>query len=325
MAWVGPTLPERSPRWAGSTHRVAVPGTGGMIGRVATSTDAEQVTDVCTEHGEGPVWDAAAGVLRFVDLARGGLLTLDPPSGEVHRRTLGRVVACLRPRAGGGLVVARERDVVVLDAGWDTADAEPRLLATLPVRDGVRCNDGGCDRSGAFYLGTMAYEETPGAGTLFRVGPDGDVRTVLQNATIANGFCLDPTGSFAYWTDTPTGRVDRLRFTPAGDVASREPFVTVDPDIGHPDGLTVDAEGGVWVAVWAGSAVHRYAPDGRLDTVVRVPARQVSCPAFGGTDLTDLYVTTSRQGLADGDDPRAGALFRVTPGVRGLPVLPFAG
>jgi sugar lactone lactonase YvrE len=279
---------------------------------------------VCSHHGEGPVWDAAAGVLRFVDLVAGGLMTFDPASGAVRRRTLGPVVACLRPRRAGGLVVALERDVVLLDDPDDDASA-PRTLTTLPDDAGVRCNDGGCDPAGDLLLGTMAYDESPGAGTLYRVGADGAARPVVTGVTISNGFCFDPTGAFAYWTDTPTGRVERLTFAADGSVAGREPFVTVDPAAGHPDGLTVDAEGGVWVALWAGSAVHRYGPDGALDVVVRVPARQVSCPAFGGPDLADLYVTTSRQGLAAGDDPQAGALFRVTPGVRGLPALPFAG
>ncbi|WP_233149692.1 SMP-30/gluconolactonase/LRE family protein [Kineosporia sp. A_224] len=291
---------------------------------VPTVLDAEQVTDVCTHHGEGPVWDAAAGVLRFVDLVAGGLMTFDPATGAVRRRTLGPVVACLRPRRDGGLVVALERTVVLLDDPDDEAVA-PRTVATLPLAAGARCNDGGCDSGGDLLLGTMAYDESPGAGSLYRVAPTGAARAVVTGATISNGFCFDPTGTFAYWTDTPTGRVERLRFAADGSVAAREPFVTVDPAAGHPDGLTVDAAGGVWVALWAGSAVHRYAPDGTLDVVVRVPARQVSCPAFGGPGLGDLYVTTSRQGLAAGEDPQAGALFRVTPGVRGLPVVPFAG
>ncbi|MBI4943120.1 MAG: SMP-30/gluconolactonase/LRE family protein [Actinobacteria bacterium] len=286
--------------------------------------DAERVTDVCTHHGEGPVWDAAAGVLRFVDLVAGGLMTFDPVSGVVRRRTLGPVVACLRPRRDGGLVVALERTVVVLDDPDDESLA-PRTVATLPEGAGVRCNDGGCDPAGDLLLGTMAYDESPGAGSLYRVAAAGPPRPVVTGATIANGFSFDPTGSFAYWTDTPTGRVEKLTFAEDGSVAAREPFVTVDPADGHPDGLTVDAGGGVWVALWAGSAVHRYAPDGTLDVVVRVPARQVSCPAFGGPGLGDLYVTTSRQGLAAGEDPQAGALFRVTPGVSGLLVLPFAG
>lgn len=295
-----------------------------MTGHPTEQLTAQAVTDVVTHHGEGPVWDAAAGVLRFVDLVAGGLMTFRPASGQVSRRTLGAVVAMARPRAGGGLVVARERDVVLVEEP-DAAEPDVTVLAELPVPDGVRSNDGGCTPSGDLLLGTMAYDESAGAGALFRVGPAGGVSVVVPGATIANGLCFDPTGSFAYWADTPTQRVDRLTFAADGSLAAREPFVTVDPADGHPDGLTVDAEGGVWVALWNGSAVRRYAPDGTLDVVVRVSARQVSCPAFGGPDLADLYVTTSRQGLAAGDDPLAGSLFRATPGVSGLPVLPFAG
>ena len=291
---------------------------------MARTLTAAPVTAVVTHHGEGPVWDAAAGVLRFVDLSAGGLMTFRPASGQVTRRTLGTVVAMVRPRAGGGLLVARERDLVLVDEP-DAAEPDVTVLAALPVPDGVRCNDGGCTPAGDLLMGTMAYDESPGAGALHRVTPSGGVSVVVPGATIANGLCFDPAGAFAYWADTPTQRVDRLAFAADGSLAGREPFVRIDPADGHPDGLTVDAEGGVWVALWNGAAVHRYAPDGALDVVVRVGARQVSCPAFGGPDLADLYVTTSRQGLADGDDPLAGALFRVTPGVRGLPVLPFAG
>jgi sugar lactone lactonase YvrE len=291
-------------------------------------SSADQVTDVCTHHGEGPVWDAAAGVLRFVDLTRGGLMTYDPASGAVRRRTVGDVLACVRPRVGGGLVAARALDVVLLDDP-DDEESAPRVLAALgPARPGapaLRLNDGGCDPAGAFYCGTMAYAETPGAGALHRFSPDGAIRSVITGVTISNGFCFDPTGSFAYYTDTPSGRVEVLRFDADGGIAERAPFVTVDPADGYPDGLTVDAEGGVWVALWNGAAVRRFDPEGRLDAVVRVPARQVSCPAFGGPDLTDLFVTTSRQGLADGEDPRAGALFRAGPGVRGALPLAFAG
>lgn len=292
--------------------------------------DADAVTDACTHHGEGPVWDAAAGVLRFVDLDRGRLMTYDPGSGEVRWRVLGSVVACLRPRVAGGLVVALEHDVVLLDDADDDA-VPPRPLASVDPSGGspdgprLRFNDGGCDASGAFWCGTMAYDETPGAGALHRFSSDGTVTTAIAGTTISNGFWAAPDGSSAYWTDTATGVVDRLAFTASGEVASREPVVRVDPDHGHPDGLTVDADGGIWVALWGGSAVHRYTPDGALDVVVHVGATQVSCPAFGGPDLADLYVTTSRQRLGDDEEPLAGSLFRARPGFRGTPVLPFGG
>jgi sugar lactone lactonase YvrE len=299
---------------------------------------AEQVTDVCTHHGEGPVWDAAHGVLRFVDMSAGGLMTLDPASGQVSRRTVGTVAACIRPRTNGGLVVALQNNYLLLDdaaasagasaaraGGGDdggTATPSPEVWAD----PSVRFNDGGCDPQGRFYCGTMAFDATPGRGSVYRLDADGSVTSVLTGVTISNGLWFAPDGTYAYYADTATGRIDVIEADPvAGTFGERRPFVEIPEETGAPDGLTVDSEGGVWVALWGGSAVHRYSPEGKLDAVVRLPASQVSCPAFGGDDLGDLYVTTSRENLPDDAEPRAGAIYRVRPGVAGMPVLPYAG
>ena len=280
---------------------------------------ADAVTDVCTEHGEGVVWDAAAGLVRFVDLEAGALMTYDPTGGAVARRTLGKVAACVRPRRGGGLVVALERSFVLLDPAGEI-ESQVGPVFTEP---GLRFNDGGCDAAGRFWMGTMAYDETPGAGSIHRLDPDGSTHVVLKGVTISNGLSFASHGRSAYYVDTPTSRIDVLEVDPlAGTVTGRHPFAEVD---GHPDGIAVDAEGGVWAALWQGSAVNRYDAQGRLTDVVRLPPSQVTCPAFGGHDLADLYVTTSRKGLPEGREPLAGALFRVRPGVTGVPVLRFAG
>jgi sugar lactone lactonase YvrE len=281
---------------------------------------AEQVTDVCTVHGEGVVWDGATDVVRFVDLEAGALMSYDPAGGAVARRQLGKVVACLRPRRLGGLVVALERTFVLLDAEG-TVEAEYGPVFDDP---GIRFNDGACDPAGRFWMGSMAYDEASGRGTIHRLDPDGDIDLVLSDVTISNGLAFAADGRTALYVDTPTGRVDTLDVDPAeGTVTGRTPFVEVTG--GHPDGIATDAEGGVWVALWQGSAVHRYDADGRLTHVVRLPASQVTSPSFGGPDLADLYVATSRRGLPEGKEPAAGALFRTRPGLKGIPVLPFGG
>lgn len=284
----------------------------------AVTLVAEQVTDVCTTHGEGAVWDGSAGVLRFVDLEAGGLMSFDPVSGAIGRRHVGKVAACPRPRASGGLVVALERTFVVLDADG----VVEREIGPAFEDEEIRFNDGGCDPAGRFWMGTMAYDETPGAGSVHRLDPDGSITTVLIGVTISNGLSFRPDGRSALYVDTPTGRVDLLEIdADAGAVTGRRPFAHVS---GSPDGIAADAEGGVWAALWGGSAVHRFDAEGRLTHVVPMPCSQVTCPAFGGPGLTDLYVTTSGRGLG-GREPVAGALFRVRPGLTGLPVLPFAG
>jgi sugar lactone lactonase YvrE len=291
----------------------------GEDGAVPVRLVAEQVTDVCTTHGEGVTWDEQAGLVRFVDLEAGGLLSFDPRSGAVGRRDVGKVAACPRPRRSGGVVVALERTFVVLDADGVVV----REFGPAFDDERIRFNDGGCDPAGRFWMGSMAYDETPGAGSVHRLDPDGTITTVLTGVTISNGLAFRPDGRSALYVDTPTDRVDVLDVDPgAGTVTGRRPFASLTD--GHPDGIAPDTEGGVWVALWGGSAVHRYDAEGRLTHVVPMPCSQVTCPAFGGPDLADLYITTSRRGLGD-KEPVAGALFRVRPGMTGTPVLPFAG
>jgi sugar lactone lactonase YvrE len=146
----------------------------------------------------------------------------------------------------------------------------------------------------------------------------------VPDVTVSNGLGWSPDGSTAYFNDTPTGRIDV--FDDEDDrLVRRRPFVTVEEGVGLPDGLTVDADGGVWVALWGGHAVRRYDSSGRLTEVVELPPAQVSACTFGGDDLSTLFITTSREGLPDEEDPEAGSVFAFRPGVAGLPVSPYAG
>jgi sugar lactone lactonase YvrE len=281
---------------------------------------AEQLTGPCAEHGEGPVWDAAAGVLRWVDMLRGDVLTLDA-AGTVGRRHVSHVAAAIRPRAGGGLVAAVERGFALLD---DSGQIE---LEQAAFDDPVcRMNDGGTDRQGRFFCGSMAYDMTSPRGALYRYDQDGKIGTVLDGVTVSNGIAWTLDGEQMYYIDSATQRVDVFDYdTAAGIPADRRPHVRIDPDAGMPDGMALDAEGGAWVALWRGRAVHRYRRDGRLDAVVELPVDLVTACAFGGPELNELYITTSRMGMDPGVQSPAGALFRVSPEVRGLPCAVFAG
>ncbi len=276
---------------------------------------AEQVTASVAYHAEGPVW---AGGLQWVDMLAGDVLSL-APDGSVTRRHVASVVAALRPRAGAGFVYAVERGFALDDGPGTPVRALPELWTT----DAVRMNEGGCDPDGRFYCGSMAYALTPGAASLYRLDTDGHASKVFGDVTISNGLEWSPDGALAYYVDSAVGRIDVLDYDPDLGLTGRRPFATVEA--GTPDGLTVDAEGGIWVAVWGAAAVHRYDPDGTLSEVVRVPASQVTACTFGGADLTDLYITTSREGLDDAAEPAAGAMFVWHPGVRGLPVRPYGG
>lgn len=287
-------------------------------------TVVEQATEPLAHHGEGPVWSADWGGLRWVDMLAGDVLSLDAATGRVDRHHVGAVAAAIRPRLDGGMVLALERGFALADQTF----TDVRELPQLWTDDGVRMNDGGCDPDGRFYCGSMAYDERTGAGALYRLDPDGHVATILHDVTISNGLAWSPDGATAYYVDTPTRRIDAFDYSASSGLASRRPLVTIPQDAGAPDGLTVDAAGDLWVALWGGSAVRRYAPSGRLLDVVELPVAQVTACTFGGPTLDQLYITTSRHGLdesARSGQPAAGALFRADVDVRGLPPLLFAG
>ena len=221
----------------------------------------------------------------------------------------------------GGLVVASETGVILLDEG-----DEPDVLCEIVDEPGVRMNDGGCDPQGRFWCGTMAYDARPGGGSLYRVEPDGSFATALAGVTISNGLGWSADGASAFYVDSPAGGIDSFAFDGArGELGERRRFAEIESHLGLPDGIAVDAEGGVWVALWDGGEVRRYAADGSLDAVVPLPCGRVTACAFGGDDLAELFITTSRLELAEGVDPQGGSLFHCEPGVRGQPVLEFAG
>jgi sugar lactone lactonase YvrE len=280
---------------------------------------ADQVTEPVAYHGEGPVWSERWGGLRWVDMFAGDVLGLRP-DGTVTREHLSELVAALRPRRDGGAVLGVERGFALQDPDG-TVEALPELWDDRHVR----MNEGACDPDGRFYCGSMAYDKQPGAGALYRLDPDGSVTVVLEGVTVSNGLDWSPDGSRVYYNDTDTYRTDVFDYDAESGLTARRPLMVMPADVGRPDGLTVDSDGGVWVAINRGSAVHRYTPEGDLDAVVEVPARKVTACTFGGAGLDELFITTSREDLEPGEDPLAGSVFRVEPGVRGLPVRDFAG
>jgi sugar lactone lactonase YvrE len=280
---------------------------------------ADQLTDPITFHGEGPVYWPGWGGLRLVDMFAGDVLTL-ADDGAVTRRHVDTIAAALRPRTGGGAVIAVERGFLLEDA-----DGGLTRLPDVWADASVRMNDGGAAPDGSFYCGSMAYDQRAGAGSLYRLAPDGSVTVAHTGVTISNGLEWSPDGSLAYYNDTPTGRIGVFDWAPETGLTGLRLFAQIPDAAGSPDGLTVDSTGGVWVALYAGGAVRRYSPEGTLDAVIDVAASRVTACTFGGPDLDQLLITTSREGLAAGEDPLAGSVFTVTPGVTGTPVAPFAG
>jgi sugar lactone lactonase YvrE len=279
------------------------------------------------ELAEGPVWDPSRGLLRWVDILPGRVHALDPVSGEHTWFDAGDPVGAVGLTRSGRLVLA-------LVDGFALADHDGQRLTRLPGfsidRTVSRFNDGKPDPWGSFWAGTMAWDERNGPPcSLYRLGPDGTVIELLRDVGLSNGLDWTDDRRLFYYADSNTGRVDLFDTDPdTGALVGRRPFVTVKPAEGVPDGLTLDAEGCVWLAVWDSGELRRYTPGGRLDTVVRLPARQVTSAAFGGADLRTLYITTAREGYSDADlraQPHAGDIFACTPGVTGRPPFEFAG
>ena len=277
----------------------------------------EQVTDAVAYHGEGPVWSELWGGLRWVDMLAGDILSL-ADDGSVERRHVASVVAAVRPRRGGGAVIGIERGFALEDQ-----DGTLTELGELWTDGNLRMNEGACDPDGRFYCGSMAYDKQPGAGALHRLDTDGSVLVALTGVTISNGLAWSPDGSLAYYNDTDSFGTDVFDYDPDAGLTGRRRFV--DTGELRPDGLTVDAEGGVWIALSNGGAVRRYDSDGVLAEVIDLPVTKVTACTFGGPALDQLFITTSRENLEPDDEPRAGSLFRAVPGVTGLPVLEFAG
>jgi sugar lactone lactonase YvrE len=283
---------------------------------------AELVLDARAELGEGPLWDARTSELLWVDIPRSEVHRFDPASGSDRSFAAGDFVGAVVARARDGYAVARQDGFALVDA-----DESVRLLAAVEAnRPETRMNDGACDSRGRFWAGTMNFDCVTPSGSLYRLDADGSVTRMLTDVMVSNGIAWSPDDRILYYVDTPTGGVDAFDFeAETGSIDARRRLITVEPADGEPDGLVVDAEGCLWVALWNGWAVRRYAPDGTHLGTVDIPVARVTKPAFGGEDLTDLYVTTAAPDDPDGEQPHAGGIFRLRPGVAGLAPNPFAG
>jgi len=279
---------------------------------------AEQVTDPIAYHAEGPVWSTAWGGLRWVDMLAGDVLALGPDQA-VTRRHVGSVVAALRPRKGGGAILALERGFAV-----EALDGTVQPYDEVWTDPTVRMNEGGCDPDGRFYCGSMAYDQREGAASVYRLDPDGQVHTAIRDVTVSNGLDWSPDGTRAFYNDTGTHRIDVFDYVD-GELVARRPFVDLTSQDARPDGLVADSESGVWTALNGDGVVHRYDSAGRLSEVIELPVKQITACTLGGPNLDQLYITTSREGLEPDEEPLAGSLFCADVGVRGLPVREFVG
>ena len=274
--------------------------------------------------GEGPRWDAATQTLLWVDIPAKLVHRYDPATGTNTTQQVADVVSLALPRRRGGVVIGLPDGLHLLDG-----ERSPLFAPIEAEQAGTRTNDGACDAAGRLWVGTMALDERSPEAALYRVGADLSVTTMLSGTTISNGLGWSPSGTRFYFVDSPTRRIDVFDFDPeTGALENRRPLAAVEVEGAVPDGLTVDAEGGVWVALHGGWGLRCYSPEGELKAVVDLPVARITSCCFGGSELRDLYVTTRREGLGAAGvatQPLAGALLRLDVGVAGMPTHAFAG
>ena len=286
--------------------------------------EVELALDARAELGEGPSWDPETGRLIWVDITAEVVHWFDPASGHDQRFEVGQPVGAAVPASDGRLALAVSDGFAFLDpptGGIERiADVEVDLADTM-------MNDGKCDPAGRLWAGTKDAVGSRPLGSLYRLGADRRPERILTGLTVSNGLGWSPDRTTMYFIDSPTQRIDVFDFElESGEISNRRTLVEIPKAWGLPDGMTVDEDGFLWVAFWGGSAVRRFAPTGAVVSTVEFPVSQVTSCAFGGGDLSELYVTTARDSLSEtqlAEQPLAGGLFRLRRGVRGRPSHPF--
>lgn len=292
-----------------------------------TSTDV-----VALDEGwlyESPLWDHRRDLFVWVDIEAGHVHTFDPHSRRRERYDLGQPVACIALRASGGYVVALERSIATLTDGFAYAE---EVVAAPELDDDIRFNDGAVAPDGAFWVGTLSHDRA-GAGSLYRIGADHDLGAVISGVSISNGMDWSLNGKDHFYVDSGAGTVDVLHptidaRTGVWSVEDRSTVFDLSAGPASPDGLAVDSEGDIWVALWGGSRVLQMSPRGTVRAEIVVPAPHVTSMSFGGVDLRDLYITTARENLTSlqlADFPLSGSVFRWRAEVAGLAAREWVG
>ncbi|MFZ2997819.1 SMP-30/gluconolactonase/LRE family protein [Sphingobium sp.] len=277
--------------------------------------------DVADSLGEGTLWSARENALYWVDILAPALSRLSLDSGAVERWAMPEPLGWVAERTGGGFIGG-------FQSGFATIRLDPLVITPIgdpePHFPGNRMNDGKADAQGHIWCGTMDMAEEHDRGALYRLAPDHSWTVIDSGYRVPNGPAFSPCGRWLYHSDTAKRQIYRFKRTADG-ATDRQPFLRFTDDDGYPDGMTVDAQGHIWVAHWSGGRISRFTPDGTLDRAIPLPARQVTNISFAGPDLDRMFVTSARIGLNDPTE-HDGGLFEVLDcGVRGLPTHLYAG
>lgn len=271
--------------------------------------------------GEGLLWSAREQAVYWTDILAPALNRLTLATGKVDRWAM--------PERIGWVIERREHPGLIagFQSGFAILSLDP--LGIVPLADPEpdlpdnRLNDAKADARGRIFAGSMPVGADRPTGGFYRFDPDHSVHRLDDGYTVANGPAISPDGAWLYHTDTVPGIVYRFAIQDDGELGPRAEYICFEREWGRPDGMTVDAEGGLWIASWGGSRVTRFSPEGKVERSIAVPASQITNVCFAGDALDRMFITSARDGRED--EPAAGCLFEVDPGVRGLAPHQFAG
>lgn len=291
------------------------------------TTPADLVLDARAELGEGPIWDPKRERLFWVDIRGSAVHEYNPADGKDRVMNVPKHIGCFVLRADGNALVALQDGIYEMDI--DTGNVKP-VYCPQPKRNDILFNDGKCDLAGRFWVGTKAYADTVGAGSLYCMDTDRTVSVKISGVTVSNGLAWSLDNRRMYYIDTFALEISVFEYNlESGVVKNRRTAVAIPKSMGWADGMSIDQEGKLWVALWQGKCVARFDPDtGECLKKITVP---VSCPSsccFGGQNLDELYITSAWTELDEErrkKEPLAGGLFRAHPGVRGFPPFYFRG
>jgi sugar lactone lactonase YvrE len=290
------------------------------------SRNIDIALDAQADLAEGPWWDEQRQELIWVDIFAGSIHFLDPDSGLDRSIDVGQPIGMVARRQSGGLVCAVRDGIGFINSDENTFELAVPIESAIP---GNRMNDGACDPAGRLWAGTMATDLLPSAGSLYRISPSLQVTQVLSDVSISNGLDWSPDGRTFYFTDSTMKRLDAYDFDiDTGEISNGRVLVELPDPVATPDGMAVDAEGTIWVAMWDGGCVQRFSPEGMLLERLDLPVVRPTSVAFGGSALNQLFITSARNGLTPRqlqDQPHAGAVFVLEPGVTGRSPHSFRG
>lgn len=283
-------------------------------------SDIELIIDSKSELGEAAIWNYETGELIWINITGEILNFYNPIAGNNKEMFTGQIIGTVVPSESGDVIVALKNGIYSLDPETGT-----KTYLVNPEENGpeIRFNDGKCDPAGRFWVGTMSLKGIKEAGALYRLDSDTTIHKMIDNVSVSNGIVWSADSKKMYYIDTPTQKVMAYDYNSAtGNISNPKVAVDVPPEIGSPDGMTIDSEGNIWIALWGGSAVGCWNPEtGELLKKIEVPAKNVTSCAFGDSDLGTLYITTARQNSSEKElikFPNAGGVFKIKPGVTGV-------